>query len=171
MFETEGGFGYILKLIKRLAQFGRQDSSLLNTFTGTVQVCLEESEGVPVNLAHVKLEPEDNTPACRMAVFVVTHHLHGKHETIRVFLGGGAVTLLESNTVPECISQKNMQLKGIKMELIFLPHHDVPPEQLSRLQHKIKPFRLSPAHVAATCKQHLVELWHREFWKTTMSFW
>lgn len=63
--ESGGCISYILK----------KDSGVCDTSAGTVQVCLEEGEGVSVHLARVKLQPEDNPPACRMAVFVITHHL------------------------------------------------------------------------------------------------
>lgn len=63
--ETGRRIGYILK----------KDGGSSNTCAGGVQVCLEEGEGVSVHLAHVKLEPEDEPPARRMALFVVAHHL------------------------------------------------------------------------------------------------
>lgn len=43
-----------------------------------VQVRLEEGQGVSLHLARVELEPEDELPAGRAAVLVITHHLRGQ---------------------------------------------------------------------------------------------
>lgn len=49
--------------------------SEINTFAGTVEVRLEESEGVSVHKARMKLETEDDLTAGRDAVFVIADHL------------------------------------------------------------------------------------------------
>lgn len=50
----------------------------VNTFTGTVQLWLQEREGVSTDEAHVELETEDGPPAAPRAVFIITHHLEPK---------------------------------------------------------------------------------------------
>lgn len=51
---------------------------LINTFTGTVQVWLQERQGASADEAHVELKTEEGSTAAWMAVFHITNHLESK---------------------------------------------------------------------------------------------
>lgn len=51
-----------------------------NTFTGTVEVRLGETEGVSVYKACMKLETEDNLAADWPVIFVITNHLKSERK-------------------------------------------------------------------------------------------
>lgn len=48
----------------------------INTLTGTVEVCLEEGEGMSLHKARMELETEDDLAAGWTAVFVIANHLN-----------------------------------------------------------------------------------------------
>lgn len=55
---------------------------LINTFTGTVQLRLEERQGVSADQAHVELKAEDGPAAAPRAVFIIAHHLKSKKKPL-----------------------------------------------------------------------------------------
>lgn len=54
---------------------------LINTFTGKVQVWLQEGQGVSADEAYVELKTEDSPTVARMAVYIVANHLESKIQT------------------------------------------------------------------------------------------
>lgn len=64
---------------------GPSAGQLINTSTGTVQVRLQERQGVSADEAHVELKTEEGSTAARMAVFQITNHLESKMQTFPVF--------------------------------------------------------------------------------------